>query len=238
MRNTKPIPEIPVGQRFGMLVVDGPGYRERLPNKTWIYYPCLCDCGVRRGIRRQYLIKDGQKSCGCYQNEWHRKPPAPQKQKHPKKSDHPLYLTWRRMIGRCTTPSSSKYKHYGARGVRVCERWLASFDAFCADMGPKPTSLHSIDRIDTNGHYEPTNCRWATDRQQRMNRRCTVRVSLDGETYTLNEWADITGLPEKRIRRRLEAGWPPERALREPRQDISKARMSQLTLPAASSPVK
>jgi hypothetical protein len=81
------------------------------------------------------------------------------------------YNCWHGMIGRCTRPSDTSWRKYGARGIKVCERWRRSFVDFLADMGRKPSPQHSIDRIDPNGHYEPGNCRWATASEQRRNTR-------------------------------------------------------------------
>ena len=86
--------------------------------------------------------------------------------------DHPLYSMYRGMIGRCTWPSSSAYHRYGARGIGVCSRWQGprGFVNFLADMGPRPTPGHQVDRVNNDGDYEPSNCRWATRAQQRANR--------------------------------------------------------------------
>jgi len=91
------------------------------------------------------------------------------------KYKHPLYWTWKNMIYRCTKPSHPKYNDYGRRGITVCDRWLRSFDMFVKDMGVKPTKLHSLDRRNNDGIYEPFNCRWATMKEQQNNKRKVQR---------------------------------------------------------------
>lgn len=88
----------------------------------------------------------------------------------------PEYLVWSKMKGRCSNPRDTMYQYYGLLGVTVCERWRASFSAFMADMGPRPSDKHSIDRIDSAGNYEPGNCRWATTKEQHANRRSSAEV--------------------------------------------------------------
>ena len=83
----------------------------------------------------------------------------------------PVYGTWRHMRERCADPRHSEYHLYGGRGIKVCDRWRNSYEIFAADMGPRPSPTHSIDRIDVNGNYEPGNCRWATPKEQRHNQR-------------------------------------------------------------------
>lgn len=96
----------------------------------------------------------------------------------------PEYTAWVGMKGRCNNPNRREYKHYGARGIKVCERWINSFTNFYKDMGVKPSAKHSLDRIDFNGNYEPGNCRWATSLEQRANQRrmhcktCTCSLPL------------------------------------------------------------
>lgn len=121
---------------------------------------------------------------------------------------------WRNMIRRCTDPRDNSFHRYGARGISVCKEWRDSFAAFTAYMGPAPSPRHSIDRIDTNGNYEPGNVRWATDRQQQRNRRNNRRVTLSsGETLTEAEIVERTGLSQGTIQKRILLGWSPDRIL-------------------------
>jgi hypothetical protein len=125
------------------------------------------------------------------------------------------WLTWASMIRRCTMPSQDSYPLYGGRGIVVCERWQ-TFENFLADMGEKPAGT-SIERIDSDGNYEPSNCRWATMKEQQRNRRGNRHITNAGLTMTAAEWAERTGLPSSAIRSRLDKlGWPVERALTEP----------------------
>jgi predicted DNA-binding transcriptional regulator AlpA len=124
------------------------------------------------------------------------------------------------MKARCTCPTNPAFKDYGGRGIKVCERWLNSFENFLADMGERPSHLHSLDRWpDNDGDYEPGNCRWATAREQALNRRqrgenaSARRISFGGETHTIREWSKITGIKWATIWDRLQHGQPPERAL-------------------------
>jgi hypothetical protein len=97
------------------------------------------------------------------------------------------------MIKRCTNPKTIRFNEYGGRGISVCDRWLNSFENFLSDMGEKPPGL-SIDRIDNDGNYEPGNCRWATVEQQNNNQRNNIRLSYDGKTMTLSQWARHYGI--------------------------------------------
>lgn len=121
----------------------------------------------------------------------------------------PEYRAWQTMRLRCTVPTNAAYPNYGGRGIKVCDRWLHSPAAFIADMGPKPTAAHELDRYpDNNGHYEPGNCRWATRSENDRNRRSNRLIELDGETLPLVAWAERYGIARDTLRKRLEAGWP------------------------------
>jgi hypothetical protein len=116
------------------------------------------------------------------------------------------------MLTRCTNPNVWNYKYYGGRGIAVCDRWLHSFENFRADMGDAPDGL-TIDRIATDGSYEPGNCRWLASDEQKRNRRMCVRITFDGETLILSEWARRVGVHRQTLQRRIAAGWPLDRAL-------------------------
>ena len=117
------------------------------------------------------------------------------------------------MKDRCSNPNFRHYKNYGGRGITVCDRWR-NFEHFYADMGPRPSSSHSIDRIDNDGPYSPENCRWATSAQQNRNRRGNRLVDVNGKTLTLQDAADAAGLTRGCVQGRLSLGWPLDVALR------------------------
>jgi hypothetical protein len=122
------------------------------------------------------------------------------------------------MLQRCHSENDRDYRHYGARGIRVCDRWrfgengMTGVECFVADMGPRPAK-HSIERIDNNGNYEPGNCRWATQKEQVRNTRASRMLTFNGETMCLAAWAERLGIPQKRISDRLGRMWSVERAL-------------------------
>lgn len=128
------------------------------------------------------------------------------------KTRHPLYRTWANMIGRCEQPSTSRYAIYGGRGISVCDKWRTSFDAFVNDMGERPPG-HSIDRIDPNGNYEPSNCRWATKSQQARNTRAARVVTIDGQEFHVSELAEKYGINPRTIHYRAINGKPFEQVI-------------------------
>jgi hypothetical protein len=127
---------------------------------------CRCECGNERVVKQSHLRAETIKSCGCLISEITAKRNASHG-----KSKTRIYNIWASMKARCFNPKKDKYKYYGGRGVTVCERWRNSFENFLADMGEPPSARHSIDRINNDGNYEPSNCRWATPLEQAHNKR-------------------------------------------------------------------
>lgn len=168
------------GQRFGRLAVIS-----QTENKGHeAGWSCRCDCGKTVVIRGSRLRSGTTTSCGC------------SRIKHGayisgKKSIE--YQSWEAMRRRCQQPSHRSYHNYGGRGITVCDRWR-DFRLFLADMGPRPSKEHSIERRDNNGNYEPDNCYWATRSQQRNNSRQNRFVEYKGERLTLAQWAQRKGV--------------------------------------------
>lgn len=166
----------------------------------------LCDCGEKFETQI-YTVLKGKSKCGCRMS-------LPKHGYARKGKQHYLYSIWNSMIMRCHNPKSSSYSRYGARGIQVCDRWNW-FENFLADMGERPSKYHSIDRIDNQKGYEPSNCRWATAEIQQCNTRKNHVVECNGERKTLSMWGrdprvSVTGLT---ISKRLQRGWSIEKAL-------------------------
>jgi hypothetical protein len=129
-----------------------------------------------------------------------------------KGSETAEYRIWWDMHHRCNCKTATVYRYYGGKGIRVCDRWK-EFENFLADMGRRPSELHSIDRIESNKDYEPSNCRWATQKQQVRNKGDNRRLTLNGVTRCVAEWAEVLGISVNTIRKRLRLGYTDEHAL-------------------------
>lgn len=192
------------GERYGRLVVLGyAGYLFGCRTAWW----CKCDCGTIKRIAGNAMRRGRTTSCGCYAAEL-----TPSKTHGRRKSG--AYSSWAAMKTRCTNPNSKSYADYGGRGIKICERWLNSFENFLEDMGERPKG-HSIERVDNDGDYEPGNCRWASQRAQVNNTRQNRYLEFDGRSQTISQWAKETGIERRTIARRLGLGWSIERALTE-----------------------
>jgi hypothetical protein len=129
----------------------------------------------------------------------------------------PLYGVWVTMIARCENPNTAAYSKYGGRGISVHSKWRESFEQFIADMGPRPSNKHSIERLNTNGNYEPTNCVWATRQQQANNQSNNRLLTIDGIERTATEWGRLYGISGETIAWRLNRKWSIRDAVMIPR---------------------
>jgi len=173
------------------------------------FLECKCDCGNTYLALCYIFDKNKRKifSCGC-KHVWGGVTHG--------KYNTSEYRYWAAMKQRCYSPKNAYYHLYGGRGVSVCDQWKNSFTAFIEDMGQKPTPKHTIDRIDTNGNYEPGNCRWATAYQQANNQRNTILVEFNGKTQSTSEWSKEVGISKNTIYTRIRNGWTVKDTLTKP----------------------
>lgn len=200
------------GQVFGRLIVI-----ERQPSTDKrTRWRCRCECGVETIVLGELLKSGRTKSCGCLRRDLgvalgsaSRRHGESSNSKSPPSSE---YRSWGSMISRCYNPNHRDFKNYGARGITVCDQWRNSFETFLADVGRRPSSKHSIDRIDNDGSYEPENVRWATACQQNRNKRGSFRT-IDGVTKPLAEWIEMAPVHRTTYMRRIREGMSERDAL-------------------------
>lgn len=212
MARIKPLSEVLNGvTRFGRITVLGEAPRIVSPSGfSAVAAHVLCDCGVKKVVRARDLLIGYSCSCGCLQRELTATKIAERSRTHGhsgKKSRTSEYVIWTTMKQRCHNPNAGGYQDYGARGINVCKRWRGSFEAFFADMGPRPSKRHSLDRENNDGNYEPGNCVWAEPIKQAGNKRNNRMLTVDGEEATMAEWSRRYGNPVSLIHKRLKAGW-------------------------------
>jgi len=165
------------GQRYGRLTV----VEYVRTEKSQSLWRCICDCGKTIVTRRQALRVGDNVSCGCYNRENHTT--------HGMEGTR-IYHIWRSVISRCNNPKDICYHLYGGRGIKICDRWHHSFENFYQDMKEDYSDNLTIDRIDTDGDYEPSNCKWSTQKEQGNNRRNNRYITLGDVTKTLTEWCE------------------------------------------------
>ncbi|GGF26373.1 hypothetical protein [Hymenobacter cavernae] len=185
------------GQQFGRLTVNEFAGSKRVGNRYRTFWQCECECGQQTEVNTDNLRNGTTQSCGCL----HRESTAAINYKHGEANYSKENKTWFGIKARCYNPNAEKYPQYGERGITVCERWLDSYEDFLLDMGRAPTKDHSIERIDVNGNYEPSNCRWATAKEQANNKTTNVFLELNGVIKTLAQWAETLGYNYKSFHR-------------------------------------
>lgn len=176
-----------------------------------IFVDCVCECGTERRISVHHLIIGRSRSCGCLRREVSRE--VHWKHGGTVGGYKHEYRVWAHMISRCSNRNLRAFKDYGGRGISVCARWRSSFASFHNDMGDRPTPSHTLDRINNNGNYEPSNCRWATIREQNNNRRDNRVIRLNGVRLTVAQWSEHVDLKAGTIYARLARGWSSRKAL-------------------------
>lgn len=176
---------------FGELTV------QHIDNDRLYHWVCRCSCGSIKSVRGTSLISKHTKSCGCLGRMTG--------YKHGMRKT-PEYKTWQGLKDRCSNKNNPSYNSYGGRGIKVCDRWLHSFENFYTDLGSKPSKKYSIDRIDVNGDYSPENCKWATPKEQANNRRTNIYIDFNGLHLTIAEWARYLGIAVNVLHARIRRG--------------------------------
>lgn len=196
-------------KRFDKLVAVECVGRTNNGNAKWL---CKCDCGGEKIVASWGLRSDKTHSCGCIKREQN----TQQFTTHGRKP-YQLYQLWAGIKNRCYNKRAAKYPQYGGRGIAVCAEWKDSFEPFrdWALSNGYSKDL-TIERKDVNGNYCPENCCFATQKTQQNNRRNNRRITFNGETNTMAQWADITGISYSAIQHRLDRGWPIEEVLTRP----------------------
>lgn len=198
-----------IGNKFGRLTVIKEADR-RGKGGYARYFLCECECGKMKEIYMGSLTKGKSLSCGCYHKErvietktTHGESP----QSNIGRSDE--YKAWSNIKTRCYNVKDKRYPDYGGRGIKMCDRWLHSFENFLADMGRKPTTFHTIGRYpDVNGNYEPNNCRWETQEQQVRCKTNNRWVEYNGFKMIITDWARYFGVTYSSLNARIKNGQP------------------------------
>lgn len=193
------------GQRFGRLVALEKSNRTDARRSTW--WICKCDCGTVKEVRTTCLTKGLAKSCGCLRREKGIEHGRQMFTKHGWYGTR-VYHIWRSVKDRCTNPNLKQYPLYGGRGIKMCDEWANDPNAFCEwAMANGYADNLTIDRIDVNGNYEPSNCRWITIEEQQVNKRNNRLLTYNGKTQCVAEWARELKIDQFLIYNRIYAGW-------------------------------
>lgn len=194
-----------INKKFGKLFVIKKSC-EKASNGEY-KYECLCDCGKKTNVKGSNLKNGNTKSCGCSRNMINAK-----LSKGYRKNNIRLYNIWASIRQRCYYKKSKQYKDYGGRGIKICDEWLNNFVEF--ELWAKQNGYKenlTIDRINVDGNYEPSNCRWVTMKEQNNNKRNNRYIEYNNEIHTLSEWSDILGFSQQKLKYRLD-NWDLESA--------------------------
>jgi hypothetical protein len=205
--------KIQIGDVFGDLLVTGfqKGFRKSGSPKVLV--TCKCNlCGSDSGYEKQNLTKGNSTKCkpcaAAITGNKRRKLYHGYNSKTATPLEKKCYYTWQAMKRRCLKNSESCFDRYGGRGILVCEKWKNNYQAFFEDMGLPPSMDHQIDRVDNDGNYEPSNCRWVTRQENARNKSNNSYLEHKGKILTIAEWAEVTGLDRGLIESRVSKGWP------------------------------
>ncbi len=193
---------------FGRLTVLHRVQNDRHGKTRWM---CNCTCGNNCEVGSRELQSGDCRSCGCFQVE----STVERSTKHGKRYISE-YKVWLGMRQRCTNPNDTSYPEYGGRGIKICYRWLESFENFYDDMGTRPSKKHSLNRINNDGHYEPDNCEWATDKTQANNKRNTKKLEYNGSLVPIQILCERFKISKATLQARLKLGWNLQEALTKP----------------------
>ncbi len=200
------------GRKFGMLTVIERRGSNSQKSALWL---CECECGNKKVIDGHELRR-GRVSCGCYHDKLASQRAVERNFKHGHRKER-IYRIWTGIKTRCNNPNDVTYKRYGGRGIKVCDEWLNNFQAFYDwAMANGYSDDLTIDRINTNGNYEPSNCRWSTQKEQQNNKRNNRLITYNGQTKTIMQWSQEIGIKHATLLRRIDKGWSVERALNTP----------------------
>ena len=190
-------------KKFGKLLVISFAEKKKKPSGQYSYYWfCKCDCGKTIKVSATHLKSGHTQSCGCHKNTMDGK------------SKDRLCQIWRAIKARCNNEKNNRYKYYGLKGIKVCNEWMSNYSEFenWAISNGYADNL-TIDRIDNNGNYEPSNCRWIDNKKQQRNKSNNVFITYKNETHCIAEWAEIKGIKPATLHSRYKKKWEVEKIL-------------------------
>lgn len=188
--------------------------------KKEILWLCKCECGKTKKLPTSRITCGSDVSCGCYRKEMKGRYSLTHGM-----AKSPEWHAWLRVKARCYNKKHEKYRYYGGRGIGVATSFKNSFEKFYAEIGPRPSPKHSVERIDNSRGYAPGNIKWATMSEQRRNRRDGLRtLTIDGQTKCLTDWVASSGINYETVRFRLKEGWAVKEAVFTPSSPSNRKR--------------